>query len=118
MESIRSLTQMKVLYRWEIECIYTSVGVWSNSAVRATPNGVLVHTPHRGRVLSPLWRGNIQHAGTRILRRFLPNKRASMDREPGPRNARAIACVARRMVLCGGVGPVRTIHISLNATIA
>jgi hypothetical protein len=42
-----------------------------------------------------------QHAGTRILRRFLPNRWASMDRAPGPRNARAMPCVARRMVLCG-----------------
>ena len=66
----------------------------------------------------PLWRGWGTTPRTQISRRFLPKRRASIDRAPGPRNARAIPSVASKIVPRGWSVPVRAIQSSLGATIA
>jgi hypothetical protein len=81
---------MHLHFSWSVEQLRcNSYPKWSSSA----------YSPQGG-VLSPRWRGETLHAGTQILISFLPNLQASTDREPGPKNARAIPCVAKRMVLC------------------
>src|SRR4029077_14098532 len=70
----------------------------TNSAMRTTLDGVPTHRPRGDEFCHYFRGGGGQLWRTQMSRRFLPKRRASIDRAPGPRIARAIPNVAIKIV--------------------